>query len=77
MNVHHPLRRSLVAFGITIAILVGAEAVAQISGAAEYPSALPTLGAVSVAPTCVAEARSLRKICYQANVVVGEPELVK
>lgn len=74
MNVYQPLRRSLVAAGVTIAVLVGAQAMAQIGDQIEYPSALPTVASVSVAPTCVADAHSARKVCYQANVVVGEPE---
>ena len=77
MNVYQPLRRSLVAAGVTLAILVGAQAMAQIGDAVEHPSALPTIASVSVAPTCVADAHSVRKICYQANVIVGEPEPLK
>ena len=77
MNVYQPLRRSLVAVGVTIAVLVGAQAMAQIKDPVEYPSALPTIASVSVAPTCVADAHSQRKTCYQANVIVGEPEPLK
>ena len=74
MNIYQPLRRSLVALGVSTAILIGAQAVAQIGDAVAPASALPTVAAVNVSPTCVADARSARKICYQANVVVGEPE---
>jgi len=77
MNLYQPLRRSLVAVGVTIAVLAGAQAVAQITEQVEYSSALPTIASVSVAPTCVADAHSERKICYQANVIVGEPEPLK
>lgn len=77
MNVYQPLRRSLAAVGVTIAVLAGAQAVAQMSDQVDYPTALPTIASVSVAPTCVADAHSERKICYQANVIVGEPEPLK
>ena len=78
MNVYQPLRRSLVAIGVTLAIVAGAQAMAQISSADDtYASSLPTISAVSVSPTCVADAHSnARKICYQANVFVGEPTQV-
>lgn len=77
MNVYQPLRRSLVAVGVTIAVLVGAQAMAQIGDHPEYPSALPTIASVSVAPNCVADASAQRTTCYQANVIVGEPEPLK
>jgi len=75
MNVYQPLRRSLVAIGVTLAIVAGAQAMAQMSTHEnEYVSSLPTISAVSVSPTCVADAHSnARTICYQANVMVGEP----
>lgn len=77
MNVYQPLRRSLVAIGVTVAIVAGAQAMAQISADGASASSLPTIASVSVAPTCVADARhGGTRVCYQANVVVGEPERI-
>jgi tetrahydromethanopterin S-methyltransferase subunit C len=75
MNVYQPLRRSVAALLLTATVVIGAQAVAQIAPAS-YTSAsnLPTISAVSVSPTCVAAPHStMRRICYQANVIVGEP----
>lgn len=76
MNVYQPLRRSLVAIGVTFAIVAGAQAMAQIAGDGVYSSPLPTIASVSVAPTCVVDARHGARVCYQANVVVGAPERI-
>jgi len=79
MNVYQPLRRSLAAALVIAAVVIGAEAVAQIGPSVDASaSGLPTIAAVSVAPTCVADLHSTsRRICYQANVVVGEPTLIE
>ena len=75
MNVYQPMKRSLVALGVTLAIVVGAQAMAQMNPVNyAQESALPTIAAVSVAPTCVSALHApARRVCYQANVVVGEP----
>jgi hypothetical protein len=79
MNVYQPLRRSVAAILVTAAVVIGAEAVAQAAPRAQQSAAtLPTIAAVSVAGTCFTDAQSgAHRICYQANVVVGEPKRVE
>lgn len=76
MNVYQPLRRSVAAIAVTLAVVAGTQAMARIGNHADatYASTLPTIASVSVAPTCVAGPHSSERICYQANVIVGEPE---
>ncbi len=74
MNISMQIRRSVAA--IALSAVVSAFAIAQQGTDTDTVSlTLPIFSAMSVSPTCAADAVPAQggKICYEASVVVGQP----